>query len=108
MVSIRQQICNKKRSLLLLLYGGCCQRLRPDGHVCGSMKRLEFAHIKKTPLNGRGRGSQARVRDIIAHPLCYMVMCHNCHVEFDAAFDVWSDEMPELLIVKTFVEDLDA
>jgi hypothetical protein len=40
---------------------------------------LEFAHIKPTGLNGRGRGQTQRVLDIERHPDAYRLLCKECH-----------------------------
>lgn len=60
------------RSRLLARYGGACTR-------CGSTKRLEFAHVKPTALNGRGRGSRERYYDVLKHPDCYTLLCRKHH-----------------------------
>ena len=57
-------------------YGGCCQH-------CGSKDDLNFAHIKPTGLSGKGRGMDARCRDIMKNPRSYILLCFNCHKEFD-------------------------
>jgi len=59
-------------------FGGKCQE-------CGRTDRLEFAHIGETPLSrkGRGRGRKERYYDILRHPLCYKLLCHDCHRRLD-------------------------
>lgn len=57
-------------------WGGRCT-------VCGWGLQLEFAHLKPTGVNGRGRGRSRRYHDIRAHPECYVLMCHDHHLEFD-------------------------
>lgn len=65
-------------------FGNKCQE-------CGAKRRynkwgvinLEFAHIKSTGLNGRGRGLWKRIYDIKNHPECYKLLCWRCHREFD-------------------------
>jgi hypothetical protein len=57
-------------------YGSACQD-------CGSKKKLEFAHLKYTGLNGHGRGSYKRIRNIMDYPDAYRLLCHSCHLKFD-------------------------
>jgi len=45
--------------------------------------RLEFAHIKPTGLNGKGRGRNRRVLDIMKNKDCYKLLCRSCHRDFD-------------------------
>jgi len=59
-------------------FGGKCQI--PN---CGSIEKLEFAHIKDTELMGRGRGRFERYYDIIHHRDCYALLCQECHHKFD-------------------------
>lgn len=44
---------------------------------------MEFAHIKETGLNGRGRGRSSRYYDIKNNPDSYFLCCHEKHVEID-------------------------
>lgn len=47
---------------------------------CGNTSILpEFHHIKPTGLNGRGRGSSQRAKDIRDHPDAYVLLCKSCH-----------------------------
>ncbi len=50
---------------------------------CGG--RIEFAHIKPTPLTpyGRGRGLNSRALDILHHPDCYIALCATHHLMRD-------------------------
>ena len=52
---------------------------------CGSMERLEFAHVKRTPLSGMSRGRPAsRVfRDLKLNPASYILLCSRCHHAYD-------------------------
>jgi hypothetical protein len=59
----------------------CCQ--------CGLLWDLEFAHTDDTPVNGAGRGMDRRYRDVLKHPDCYVLMCHDCHLEFDRDIAPW-------------------
>jgi len=70
------------------LYGGECA-------ICGSKERLEFAHVKPTELEGRGRGRKERYYDISSNPDCYMLLCHWCHREHDDELDHLSTETKE-------------
>ena len=49
---------------------------------CGS-DEWGFAHVRPTPLGGRGRGRSARYYDILRHFDCYRPMCRLCHKEYD-------------------------
>lgn len=58
-------------------FGGKCQG-------CGKTKSLQFAHTKTTELSGAGRGTIARLKDIMAHPKCYALFCRDCHLDYDS------------------------
>lgn len=68
------------RALLVQIFGNKCQQ-------CGStdLKECEFAHIKETPLSHtvEGRGSYTRLKDIVDHPDCYLLLCASCHKILD-------------------------
>ena len=51
---------------------------------CSSVNRLEFAHLRPTGLRGRGRGMDARMRDIKNHPNDYILLCRKCHLLLDS------------------------
>ena len=60
-------------------FGGFCQN-------CGKRNykdNLEFAHIKPTDLNGRGRGRKERYYDIKNNKDHYKLLCKSCHKELD-------------------------
>jgi hypothetical protein len=61
--------------------------MRADrGNVCAwcpTTGALEFAHVRPTKLNGKGRGLNNRVRDIMKHPTCYILLCRSCHADLD-------------------------
>jgi len=57
-------------------FGGKCFK-------CGKKKDLEFAHIRKTGVSGRGRGQKARYYDIMNHPKSYRLLCDECHLKFE-------------------------
>ncbi len=65
-----------KRRALIESYGGECQN-------CGSKATLEFAHIAPTGLSGPGRGFSARVEDVMRHPRKYILLCRDCHNNYD-------------------------
>lgn len=68
---------------LRALFGGRCQE-------CGSLFSLEFAHVAKTALKGRGRGQSRRFHDIKRNPEAYRLLCRSCHCELDfAGRDPW-------------------
>ena len=46
---------------------------------CKKTENLEFAHIKPTTLNGRGRGRWRRTYDVINNPCRYVLLCHEHH-----------------------------
>lgn len=58
--------------------GGACEGLEGEPR-CGSTEELEFAHVKPTKLNGRGRGFNHRVKDVRSHPEAYRLLCKACH-----------------------------
>jgi len=70
----------KWRALLVQIHGGQCKQ-------CGSTDKslLEFAHIGETPLSNtlEGRGSYTRLKDILDHPDCYLLLCQDCHKILD-------------------------
>jgi len=66
----------KKWDELMLLYGGKCNE-------CGSINNLQFAHVRKTKLNGSSRGKWKRYYDIINNLDCYRLKCAECHNSFD-------------------------
>jgi hypothetical protein len=77
MTATRQQryIGRLKTRLVVKLCGRC--------KVCGCELSLEFAHLRPTGLNGRGRGMKARLLNIQKHLEDYVLMCHSCHREYD-------------------------
>ena len=77
-VNIRKQFDELKNR-----FGGKCLN-------CGSTMNLQFAHIKDTCLNGKGRGRKERYYDIIKNPESYVLLCggidcaSGCHQQYDA------------------------
>jgi hypothetical protein len=76
-IHIRKQMDKLKEK-----FGGRCWN-------CGSTVNLQFAHIKETDINGRGRGRKERYYDIIKHPESYALLCGGddgvggCHKGYD-------------------------
>lgn len=56
--------------------------------LCGKkgtkIRPLQFAHIKETLLNGRGRGSYERYKDVLNNTKSYTLLCNECHLDFDS------------------------
>ena len=52
-----------------------------------------FAHRHGFPsdLNGSGRGMAARVRDIMNHPLSYLLLCSAHHEDYDRESGEWKN-----------------
>lgn len=53
--------------------------------------KWHFAHRHGFPsdIHGSGRGQQEKVRDIVNHPLSYMLMCNEHHEEYDRENGEW-------------------
>jgi len=66
----------RKFKLLRLSFGNCCQH-------CGTKENLEFAHKEPTGLDGKGRGSYARFKDICRNKDKYLLLCKDCHLKYD-------------------------
>jgi len=69
-------------------WGGKCVKCgvtRSKKKLRGKVGPLEFAHLpgKPTGLCGRNRGSRAVYLDVIRHPQCYVLLCHECHALLD-------------------------
>ena len=62
----------KKLRELKKEFGGKCAR-------CGSKRKLEFAHKRKTPISGKHRGRKEKYYDIIRHKKSYVLLCFKCH-----------------------------
>ena len=60
------------------LFGDKCER-------CGSKTDLQFAHRHghDTGLSGWSRGSWYRLKDVLLHPLSYLLLCRICHLAYD-------------------------
>ncbi len=61
---------------MIAAWGGKCKQ-------CGSVDRLEFAHLQKTEVKGRGRGRKERYYDVLKNPFAYILLCKICHRRFD-------------------------
>jgi len=70
-MSSKGQVAREMKQLRLL-FGGHCTK-------CGGKKQLEFAHIEPTGLDGEGRGSKERMRDIKKNKDKYELLCRPCH-----------------------------
>ncbi len=64
---------------LRIAMGGCCA----NPFCEHPYEKLEFAHTKRTGLNGWGRGRKERYYDVINHPDSYILLCKECHKLFD-------------------------
>lgn len=60
-----------------------CNEVTPE-------ERLDFAHKEPTELNGRGRGSFTRIKDVLNNPQKYCMLCMGCH----EACDRYEQEFP--------------
>jgi len=66
--------------LKIIRFKNRCQ----ECNVKGSKKRpLHWAHTKDTLLNGRGRGSYKRYKDVLKNPKSYTLLCSACHLDYD-------------------------
>lgn len=59
------------------------------GYYCQNLEcaflnwEIEFAHVRSTKLKGRSRGMKQRVKDIRQFPMAYILLCKDCHYQFD-------------------------
>lgn len=77
---------------------------------------LQFAHVKRTKLNGRGRGRKERYYDVVKNPDCYILLTKDCHKRFDRGEFCFADfntfQCPnwrmfwEVVYVETFIETI--
>lgn len=73
---------------------------RVVGHEEGSRSvqdfiyEWHFAHRHNFPsdISGFGRGQNARVRDIINHPLSYILLCNVAHENYDKETGEWRNK----------------
>ena len=62
-------------------------------YECGLMDTLEFHHLDRTEISGRGRGSNQRAADIRKYPEKYVLLCRQCHKEaHPEIFQVYSSQ----------------
>jgi hypothetical protein len=78
----------RERERLRAQFGGACGE-------CGTEHALEFAHVAKTSIWGRGRGFWQRTRDIKANPESYRLLCRPCHMDLDFGYDPWEPRRPD-------------
>jgi transcription elongation factor Elf1 len=78
-----KEYVTKLKEQLYQIHGNRC-------FFCGSTKQLEFAHLEPTGLNGMGRGRINRYLDIKKHVGSYMLLCHECHRQFDLGVNLMS------------------
>lgn len=57
-------------------FGFCCV-------WCGDFNGVEFAHLEHTGVSGIGRGRWRRYYDVRNNRDKFMLMCYDCHREFD-------------------------
>jgi hypothetical protein len=76
--SLSNEWWRARRQRLVNDFGGRCIG-------CGTESDLQFAHTRPTALNGRGRGQNHRVRDVLNNPAAYVLLCQSCHRVFDDA-----------------------
>lgn len=70
----------KAKAKLITFFGSRCNN--PLCQTPWNYKPLEFAHIIQC-YGGRGRGSSARLKDQIDNWYNYLLLCHECHIEYD-------------------------
>lgn len=69
---VKRAIPEQKRKM-----GGKCSH-----RGCGErrLSKLEFAHVRKTPISGTGpRGRKEKLADVKAHPKSYKLYCRKHH-----------------------------
>jgi ERCC4-type nuclease len=67
-----------RRQELIQWFGGKCEK-------CGSIEKLQFAHIEETELSKKkGRGRKERFYDVLKNPEKYRLYCEECHEQYDA------------------------
>ena len=76
MAGKRNEWVKRKWNQLILWEGGRCA-------CCPSQFFLEFCHIRSTNCRGMGRGKSRRLRDIMKYPGRYILLCMDCHDDFD-------------------------
>lgn len=69
-----------QRAYLVEAFGGKCEDC---GIEEGSGVKLEFAHKRDTGVNGKGRGSWRRYKNVRDNRDAYRLLCKLCHYAFD-------------------------
>ena len=81
---------------MALLGGRRCQECGLSEMEDFEPVRLEFAHVAPTKLNGRGRGTYHRLRDVEKNPEAYRLLCRPCHMDLDyGGRDRWNPAAPD-------------
>ena len=75
-MSLASEWVRAVRADLIASRGGGCER-------CESPDDLEFHHLHRNGLQGNGRGSVKRLRDVLARPDDYQLLCAPCHAAVD-------------------------
>jgi predicted restriction endonuclease len=78
MTNKQNEFIRRKINELKELNGNKCKK-----KGCNEQYELQFAHIKPTELNGRGRGRKERYYDVIRNPTSYLLMCKDHHEMYD-------------------------
>jgi len=72
----RRCIRRLRERLRQILGGGRCV-------ACSREDYLEFAHLRPTGVSGRSRGSWETLADVRRHLRDYVLLCDDCHKNFD-------------------------
>lgn len=74
----------KKMERLRATRGNRCQHCRLAlAFDDRGQPNLQWAHIQPTGLQGKSRGQNHRIRDIIRNPGHYLLLCVECHRRYD-------------------------
>jgi len=79
-----------KRLKLIREFGGHCTY-----DTCNSTSDLEFGHVRRTSLSGKGRGSYRRLMDVMKNFHAYKLMCRRCHRIYDIENHLIHIERPQ-------------
>jgi len=86
----------RERAMAALGCGPRCQECAFPEMEDFEPVRLEFAHVAPTKLNGRGRGTYRRLRDVEKNPEAYRLLCRPCHMDLDyGGRDRWNPAAPD-------------
>ena len=75
-----KQYVSRLRSRALGIFNNRCAS-------CFCSDNLQFAHRKKNGVSGRGRGRIDRIRNVISNINDYILLCGECHREFDTEYN---------------------